>query len=166
MDVLHYSSRMQAPWREEAPVGSLSVFTERDPSSPNEDMPPSPMTGSAAIGLGRSSASSATAPPSSGELIAKLVKHIRSKDQAKQVRRGSVSPRRCGRQPLDSQSPSHHGFLACTADVIMPIPQFRLDLLSVFHHMLSEVKLGETAGILHQRARVACPFQAHRCTVR
>ena len=46
VDVLHYSSRMQVPRREDAPVGSLSVFAERDPTVAMDDGgPPSPMTG-------------------------------------------------------------------------------------------------------------------------
>ena len=36
--------------------------------------------------------------------------------------------------------------------------QFRLDLLSVFHHMLSEVQLNTTAEVLHLRVRVRSWF--------
>jgi len=90
VDVLHHSSRLQAGRREELTAVSGSVFAVTDihtdgadegpPLTPGTTSVPSPLMSRPAAATGGLSA------VSSGELITKLVKHIRSKDQGKHVR--------------------------------------------------------------------------------
>lgn len=89
VDVLHHSSRLQAGRREELAAVSGSVFAVTDihADGADEGPPLTPGTTSAPSPLMArpSAAASGSSTVSSGELITKLVKHIRSKDQGKQV---------------------------------------------------------------------------------
>jgi hypothetical protein len=45
-------------------------------------------------------------------------------------------------------------FLSLCLSLLLLLLQYRLELLSVFHNMLSEVPLSDTAAVLARRARV------------